>query len=159
MLFNLSLRCDQKNGGVGWGGGGGTLFQFQHMPLKRCTVLLMFVWSCLFTQLGPISNSPNAALLAAASYHCLYPPEDTHLKIAAVTEKERKEGYSRRQKRKGSEQTLFRFKAAHRVFLQQWKLASQNWRLYKDDRPSGNNAGIVNSKRHTWTRPGPCSPD
>lgn len=84
--------------------------------------------SCLFTQLGPISNSPNAALPAAASNHCLYPPEETCLKIAAVTEKERKEGYSRRQKRKGSEQTLFRFKAAHRVLLQQWMLASQNQR-------------------------------
>ncbi len=46
----------------------------------------------------------------------------------------------------GSEQTLFRFKAAHRVLVQQWKLASKKRRLYKDDRPSGNNAGIVNSK-------------
>lgn len=121
--------------------------------------VLMFVRSCLFTQLGPISDSPNAALLAAASYHCFYPPEDTRLKIAAVTEKERKEGYSGRQKRKGSEQTLFRFKAAHRALLQQWEPASQNRRLYKDDRPSGDNAGIVNSKRRTRTRPGPCSAD
>lgn len=108
----------------------------------------MSAWSCLFTQLGPISNSPNAALPAAAFNHCLYPPEETHLKIAAVTKKERKEGYSGRQKRKGSEQTLFRFKAAHRVLLQQWKLASQNRRLYKDGRPSRDNAGIVNSDQH-----------